>query len=416
MVPAGIVVRESLPQTLTGKLDRRALPPPGTEDLEPAPGPMAPRDDVERTLVALWETALGVGPLGVDDNFFDIGGHSLLAVEVFAAIERRFGRRLPLATLFRAPTVEALASLLRERPVAAPTPSLVAIQPGGSLPPLFCVPGHFGTVLSFQGLARHLGTDQPVYGLEARGLDGASVPHATIPEMAADYIAEIRARWPEGPYHLAGYCLGAKVAFEMAQQLRAQGKEVGLLALLDSYGPAAPHAGRHRPRLHRLLGRAVRRFHVERENLVLLTPRERLDYLLTGLGRLRSRLARRLTRTLEVRTGTRARDDFRRVAAAHRGAARAYRPRVYPGPILLLRGRHWLTRHFVDPEFGWGGLAAGGLTVRLIEGPPGSILQEPRVRALAEALRAQLRDRRVSSDSRASVPARVQAPEVIGSA
>jgi thioesterase domain-containing protein/acyl carrier protein len=389
MVPGWFVTLEALPLTPNGKVDRRGLPTPPElrQDLDETF--VRPRDTLELQLARLWERLLGLEPVGMRDNFFDLGGHSLLAVRMFAEIEKVCGRRLPLATLFQAPTVEDLARVVRHEGWSPPPSSLVAIQPNGARPPLFCVPGHFGTVLCFQELARNLGSDQPVFGLEARGLDGAEPPHATVEDMAASYLEEMRTVQPRGPYSLAGYCFGATVVFEMAQQLRAQGQSVGLLALLDSYG----HDDALRasvPRGRRLLRRGARRLRVEVENLLRLTAKDKLTYV---WGKLK-RVVKRTVDKIKIRVGLGPAVDanFLKVAEAHRKAIRAYRPRIYPGPVTLFRARDPLMHRFADPQFGWGGLAAGGVVVRLIDGPRGAVIEEPRVRVLAEELRARLTD------------------------
>ena len=151
---------------------------------------------------------LGITPIGVRENFFDLRGHSLLAVRLFAQIEQASGRQLPLATLFQAPTVEQLTGMLRQEGWSAPWSCLVAIQPGSSKPPFFCIHssgGHVG--LSYYELARHLGSDHPLYGLQALGLDGQTAPLTRFEDMAAHYLTEIRSLQPEGPYFLGGRAL-----------------------------------------------------------------------------------------------------------------------------------------------------------------------------------------------------------------
>jgi acyl carrier protein len=190
-----------------------------------------PSDDLEIQLTKIWENVLGKKPISVKDNFFDLGGHSLLAVRLFAQIEKTFGKNLPLATLFQAPNIEELANILRQKGWSAPWQTLVAIQPGGSKPPLFCIHPVGGNVLCYRDLAHYLGQEQPVYGLQAVGLDGKQAPYKRVEDMAAHYIREIRASQPEGPYLLAGHSSAGMVAFEMAQQLvaaRSEGSGAGL--------------------------------------------------------------------------------------------------------------------------------------------------------------------------------------------
>src|SRR5260370_26293793 len=200
-------------------------------------------DATTRQLARIWQDLLGVKSIGRDQNYFDLGGDSPLAVQLFAQIEKVFGVKLPLATLFDAPTIEELARILGREASAPRWSPLVAIQPAGSRPPFFCIHGAGGNVLIYRDLSQNLGPDQPFYGLQSPGLDGSRPPLTRIEEMAALYVKEIRTVQPYGPYFLGGYCMGGTIAYEMAQQLRAQGEQVGLLALVDTlnwYNVALP--------------------------------------------------------------------------------------------------------------------------------------------------------------------------------
>ena len=171
----------------------------------------------------IWQDTLGV-PLGVTDDFFELGVDSLTAGRLFARIEREYDQRLPRGVLFQTPTVERLARLLDGGEGDAQRwPSLVPMRSGGDRTPLFCVHGGAGTVLFYRGLVEALGADQPVYALQAAGLYGGQAPEQTVEEMAAGYVEQMREVRPRGPYAVAGYCFGGMVAFEMARRLRAAG-------------------------------------------------------------------------------------------------------------------------------------------------------------------------------------------------
>ena len=176
MVPAIFVFLDSLPLTSSGKLDRRALPVPERSGRELKTGSEAPQTPTQQLLAGMWADLLGIKQVHVTDNFFELGGHSLLAVRLFAQIEKRFGKRLPLATLFQAPTLEQLSAIL-QKDWTPRWSSLVPIQPAGFKPPFFCVHAVGGNVLEFYALAQHLGADQPFYGLQSQGLDGKQFPH-----------------------------------------------------------------------------------------------------------------------------------------------------------------------------------------------------------------------------------------------
>src|SRR6185295_7366109 len=235
MVPAVFVPLPALPLLPSGKVDRKALPAP---DRGPAPGYMAPRNPAEEILAEIWQEVLGLERVGAHDNFFELGGHSLLAVLLMARIEKRFGKSLSLATLFAAPTVESLAALLsRSDGHQQGRSPLVAIQPQGDRPPFFCVHPVGGNVLCYLDLARHLPPDQPFYALQSPE-PGGDQP-ASIEEMAALYLSELRRIQPEGPYRLGGWSMGGLIAFEMARQLESAGQELDLVVLIDTPPPAA---------------------------------------------------------------------------------------------------------------------------------------------------------------------------------
>jgi amino acid adenylation domain-containing protein len=231
MVPAVFTWMEALPRTTSGKLDRRALPEPdggvdGAEHVPPKPG-------MEERLAAVWKDVLGVDRLGAHDDFFDLGGQSILATRLVARLRGELGVDVPVAMLVQAPTVEAMARALAagERAVRLP---LVPLQTFGDRPPLFMVHPAGGHVICYRGLAVSLAPDQPVYGLQPRGLEDGMEPIDSLPEMAAYYVEAIRRFRPRGPYRLGGWSFGGVVAWEMARQLRAADETVDLLALLDT--------------------------------------------------------------------------------------------------------------------------------------------------------------------------------------
>lgn len=246
MVPSDFVLLPRIPVTANGKIDRQALPAPSAARIEPVKATISeqidrPATPEEQMLMALWGDVLGIDKIGLDENFFELGGHSLIAVQVMARLEKQTGRRLPLATLFEYPTVRALGELIRENDKPISWESLVPIKPTGTRQPLYIVHGAGLNVLLFNAVAQNLDPDQPVYGLQARGLNGVDEPFRSIEEMAAYYVAEIVKHNPSGPYSLSGFSFGGIVAYEMARQLVEQGREVGLLALFDAYAYDAGH-------------------------------------------------------------------------------------------------------------------------------------------------------------------------------
>ena len=237
MIPSGFVRLQSLPLSANGKMDRKALPEPGETESKSRQPSVAISDDVERQLAEIWQDVLGVSRVGANDDFFELGGHSLLALRLIARVETVFGKRIPVAAVFQARTVAQMATLLREESQPTRASSIVEIQPRGRRPPLMLVHGAGGGMFwGYTALANHLGTDQPVYAFNSRGLDGGE-ELATIEEIARQYVADLRAFQPRGPYCLGGYCFGGNVAYEMARELHAQGETVALLALINCMPP-----------------------------------------------------------------------------------------------------------------------------------------------------------------------------------
>ena len=235
--PCHCVKIQEMPLTETGEIDRDKLTATGARATAKQ---VAPRTEIESQLVAIWKKVLSVAQVGIHDNFFELGGSSVLAAQLFTQINEVIGQNLPLATLFQAPTVEKLASLLSQEEWSASWSSLVAIQPNGSKPPFFCIHGAGGNVLMYRKLAEYLGSDQPVYGLQAKGMDGIQDMLTQVEDIAAHYVKEIRAFQPEGPYFLGGLSFGGIASIEIAQRLIEQGQKVGLIALIDTHGPGYP--------------------------------------------------------------------------------------------------------------------------------------------------------------------------------
>jgi amino acid adenylation domain-containing protein len=235
MVPDDFVLLPAIPITPNGKTDRKVLPKPDYNAIPREGEYVAPRTDIEKQVAEIWEESMGLEKISIFDNFFALGGRSLVAVQIMAKIEKVTGKRLPLATLFEHSTIEKLSLQLNVDAKSISWQSLVPIKPEGSKMPLYIVHGAGLNVLLFNALAMNMNDEQPVYGLQAKGLNGIDEPLDVMEEIAANYIAEIVAQNPDGPYALAGYSLGGTIAYEMAHQMMAMGKEVKMLALFDTY-------------------------------------------------------------------------------------------------------------------------------------------------------------------------------------
>ena len=237
MLPAAIMEMDALPLTASGKVDRKALPRP---DFQPASSTAAipPRDEVEARLLTIWQDILKIKKIGVTDNFFDLGGHSLMAVRLMNEITQLTGIAIPLTTLFQGATIEHLAGIIRGT-TKIPLTVVNQIQPGGNRPPFFAAVLAGTNALGYVPLAKHLGREQPFYTLQTPGPG----PRATkrpyskqeYEQVAEEYVRAMRAVQPEGPYYIGGTCEGARIAFEMTRILEAQKQTVDLVAIIDTW-------------------------------------------------------------------------------------------------------------------------------------------------------------------------------------
>lgn len=415
LLPKHLVVLDDLPLLPTGEVDRTALLDPA----RPAAKPIVTfRDDIEQQLTQLWQNILEIESIDVQDNFFEIGGHSLLAVRLFTEIEKTFGKILPLSVLLQAPTIEQLAQVLRTdvEPIWS---SLVTIQAGNSArPPLFCIHGGGFNVLVYRHLATNLGPEQPVYGLQAQGLDGKAI-RDRLEDIASDYIQQIQLIQPEGPYYLAGLSNGGNIALEMAQQLGAQGEKVALLALFDTY---APNGIKLLPPLPRLLSSLVYAGRHSLPRFAAKLPNVKPAQVLAALqGRLKN-----LTRhPIPDRASTASATDsiatvtppnkraegwmnqisqyvldhspwafftpsvqlqevdgslpstLKKLEESYQKIHKAYAPRTYCGRIILFRAMETPPGYQLDPYLGWKSIAQAGIEVHAIPGHHTSLLESP---------------------------------------
>jgi FkbM family methyltransferase len=385
MTPSSFVFLDEMPLTPNGKVNRAALPAPDYGPPKSTRLFVAPRDTLELKLARIWEQVLSTQPIGVKDDFFQLGGHSLLAVYLFALIEKRLERRLPLATIFRDPTIEHLARALRQQSGAIASSSLVEIQPTGSRRPFFCVHPGGGNVFCYMALSRHLGADQPFYGFQSVGLDERRLPHTEIQEMAAHYVGLLRTVQPDGPYLLGGWSTGGIVAFEMAQQLQAQHQKVDLLALIDAWVPTIADEFQKEDDVALLanfaqdLGLSLEHLALSWDHLRQMEPDDQLIHVLE-----RVKTAGVLPPDISP---SEARRLFR-VFKANVQAMLTYKPSNYSGRVALFCSE----RSAIDSQqqaLGWAGLS-DGLTMFNVPGNHYTVVREPHVTVLAQQLKACL--------------------------
>ncbi|BAY10595.1 non-ribosomal peptide synthetase [Calothrix sp. NIES-2098] len=401
MLPSAFIMVDSLPLNAQGDVDRKALLALNLTNNKTKKTFAKAETPLQLQLTEIWENILGVQPIGITDNFFDLGGHSLVAVRLFSQIEKIVGKNLALSMLLQAPTIEQLAKIIeRERSskpgvvttltddinsdISIPWSSLVPIQPNGFKPPFFCVHGLGGEVLRFRELAVHLGADQPFYGLQPQGLDGKKLPYDRIEDMAAHYIRQIQTIQPHEPYFIGGYSSGGIIAYEMARQLVMQGKEVALLVLFDTFG-----------------SRSVKSESLQQpnsrnwKNLLKIAS----DYIIEQVQGHKEELKYRIKEILwrfafqfHLSLGRPLPYSYRKfmVAEATRKALREYVLRVYSGRATVFRtedGR-LVEEQEGDRQMGWGKLVLGGVEIYDISGIHNSVFKEPQVSSVSATIKA----------------------------
>ncbi|MFO1460890.1 MAG: amino acid adenylation domain-containing protein [Verrucomicrobiota bacterium] len=347
MVPTAFVVVAEFPLTPNGKLDRQALPAPGSQA---GPGPAryeAPRDELERGLTVLFEKALGRSRISIHDDFFDLGGHSMIAIQLLSQIDQQYGRSLPLETLFEAPTVSRFAGILRKNAARPKWPNLSLLQPEGPGLPLFCVHGNEASYF----IPRHLGPTRPFFAFLHQGQEGDEIRLRTVEAIATSYVRQLKEARPRGPYLLCGYSFGGIVAFEMAQQLTAMGDSVPLLVMMDTYAPG----------IHQDAMRLDWRFYQP-----VLKPLKR--FLIRTFLRLGKLVPAKL-RTFYI-TDT------------YDHAVPMYHPRTYPGRITVFKAE----RAWGPTDLGWRDLAGGGIDSEIVPGDHYTMIQEPQIEQLSRKL------------------------------
>ena len=388
MIPSSFVVVDALPRTPQGKIDHRALPPPPASRPDWAGAARPPRDEYERLLVAIWEELLGVEPIGIDDNFFDLGGHSMLAVRMVSEVESRAGVEIPLAALFRRPTVATLADIVRDPAAVAGASTVVPLNRAAaeyplsgrkpdSAAPLFCVHPAGGTVFCYRELADRLAETRPVFGVQARGIDGRQSPHRTLASMASDYVTAIRDVLPDGPCHLLGWSLGGNIAYEVARQLRRSGGDVGTLVMLDSGRLASSEPASEDDFVSLIAALFPGEEHASLEELRQLSAEEQSEYFVERAAR-----AGIVPGDATVQ-GRYLLDVFRaNVQVVHDRDAEPS-----PQPIVLLRptDQEKTGGLFDDPSLGWLPLVPS-VDVRWVPGDHTHMLQAPAVDHVTELL------------------------------
>ncbi|MCR6485758.1 amino acid adenylation domain-containing protein [Amycolatopsis sp. OK19-0408] len=375
LVPTAYVVLDELPFLPSGKVDRAALPAPS---LTPGGDRLPPRDLIEGRLVALWEETLDLPEVGVRDDFFALGGHSLSALRLTMRIRQEFGRDIAMDALLSGPTVEQLAAVLRAPELLAPSVPVVPLRATGKKPPLFFVHGLGGQVFRYHKIAKHLGEDQPVYGIPARGFGAQEEPHPSVDAMADDYARRILEARPEGPYFVGGFCVGGNLSLEVARRLRRAGAEVPLVVAFWSHADNPISPDLYDDTTLMMYALADGPFEIDRESLAGLSADEQLLAVVEGAGR-RGDLNPAVTDL----------DQARRIMRVYRSNAMAlggYRHEPYDGDMVLLKPVE--DDDFpIEDDFSWGEVVRGELRLVPIPGSRGNVADEPQAGGAAAILK-----------------------------
>ena len=397
MLPARFVVLPVFPLTRNGKIDRQAL-----QAIDPAPEPrqassIAPRDSLEYRLLKIWEEVLSISPIGMDDDFFDLGGDSLQSIMLLAGIEGTLNRKLSLGELYEAPTIARLAARLRA-PDSPRAPLVLAIQPSGSRPPFFCV----GAFAMFRPLAYKLGFDQPFLGVPLPPARELAVPYR-LEDIAAECVKTIRATQAEGPYFVGGWCDEGVLAYEIAQQLRRQGQHVALLVLFDAENPSSNKNLSSRDAVFAgvfLIGQWLKQ---QYRTLRRLRGREVVQYL-RGILTWRIYSMKQRIWTMVYRSELRAGAvvsgqplEVRRILPL---CVQHYEPQAYDGPTLLFQRADRPTGRYRDSQYGWGKLA--NLQICEVPGDHMTMFSDPNVQVMGERLGVSLRETKGSGIAKAA--------------
>lgn len=350
-----------------------------------------------RLLTAIWERLLRRSPIGADENFFDLGGDSLLAITLFLEIATATGRDLPITTIYEAPTIAELAASLERHTTPQFSPLVLVKDGDNDLPPIFIAHGLGGNVMEIFPLAKRIQSRQPIYAIQAKGVDGVGVPHERVEDMAGLYLDAIREIQPHGPYFLAGYSFGGLVALEMAQRLSAAGETIAFFAMLDSY----PHP-RFWPLKCRVgvLARLARR---HARALMDMAFGDVVPFLMERLARLSIYFGFRSAKPRNAGKSQYAQPSLQLVFDYADVAWTKYRPRFYGGNITFIRSETSL-RFPHDPVAMWGKLVRK-LDIRTVPGDHVSMIKE-QVDGLASVFSACLREAAPSLELYASAPER----------
>jgi thioesterase domain-containing protein/acyl carrier protein len=363
MIPSAIVFLDAIPLTQNGKVDRRVLPAPEALRIESNDVIELTQNPLERQLMFIWEKVLDIQLIALADNFFDLGGNSLTAVKLINQMEKAFGKQFSVANLFEAPTIEQFAEIIRQGHEIDPW-AIIEINPlNGKKPPLFWCQ-NYGDMIP------HLDPDQPFFALES-GYQQVKNPETHVKDWAAGYVSRIRDIQPEGPYFIGGYCFGGYVALEIAQILRSQGQEVGLLALVETFGPTVPH---YQPQKLTVRNAAIHTASVRRRIL----------------GLFESRRHELEDQKMAQQTGSRVVKVVMPPFKPIEKAVQSYKMQPYSGRVVMFEAELSTLRSRLAPKAFWDDVFVGDFTIEPVKGTHHTVVYHDNGRELVQRIQARL--------------------------
>jgi amino acid adenylation domain-containing protein len=392
LIPTAFVVLAEMPRTAHSKIDRAALPAPDEGANRNPQGTVAPRDELEAQIINVWRSVLGVSRIGIRDSFFDLGGHSMLAVKMTAELKKAIGRTIPLMSLFEAQTIEQIADLLRDGAAKLEWKTLVPMKATGTRRPFFLVTRPNANSLGYIALAKRLDPDQPVYGLQFQYPEesylGRPYTRDEYEERGRSYVGILRAFQPEGPYLLGGMCEGALIAFVMTRQLEAAGQKVAFLGMMDAW----PEENTRDP----FLNWAYRKYDTIRGFVRMSRPKKQ-----QFAQRLIARLTARVRPKRRGEQVSEAHNDVVQKAAFAATTQALWDQRTFPGPgfvapqvdapITVFRVKEQPGWRIRDEKLGWSNRTRAGVTLHHVDGVHTDFMRPPHVVVLARELTVALR-------------------------
>jgi acyl-coenzyme A synthetase/AMP-(fatty) acid ligase/thioesterase domain-containing protein/acyl carrier protein len=399
MVPSLFIYLPELPVGITGKIDRKALPSPNWQFADEESSFTAPRDDIEKKLVGVWKKTLKIQAIGIESDFFRLGGDSLLAIQLLFEIERTFSKKMPLSIISQASTIKEQAELLRDEKLLGAPSIIVPIRAEGAKEPIFCLAGAGGNAFRFHPILKYLPEDRPVYFVRSRGLEAGEVIYTTVEDIALDFLNEIKKVQPRGPYYFIGSSGGGRTGYEVAQQLLSQGESVDLLVMLDTYldkkkdsdalkikrggDSDLSNLDKKKIRVIKIKKKWKKRLRRQKERIGRNGWKYFLDFLYQFLATKAQAFVRNFRKDNIFRLQ-------KKVEEANYAAARAYQVKPYAGRVIYFRADRKAIRQGREPDVRWEKAGIDKLIIYPLNCGHFDLLLEPFVQEVAEKINRYL--------------------------